>query len=88
VLSNLEEIDSLTKVFFFFSFAEQLGTKNKTILHQTTDNQKSEYICYLLRAFLYLTSTAEPKDVSVCLTFRQWQENYPINLDGITSSAG
>jgi hypothetical protein len=60
VLSNSEEISSLTKVFFF-SFAEQLGAKNKTILHQTADKQKSEYISYLPRALLYLMSSAEPK---------------------------
>lgn len=43
LLSNSEEISSLTKGFFS-SFAEQLGAKNKTILHQTADKQKSEYI--------------------------------------------
>lgn len=59
VLSNSEEISSLTKDFF--SFAEQLGAKNKTILHQTADKQKSEYISYLPGALLYLMSSAEPK---------------------------
>ena len=57
---------------FFFLFAEQLGAKNKTLLHQTADKQKSEYIRYLLRAFLYLMSTAEPKGVKMFLAIRQW----------------
>lgn len=51
----------LNQGFFFSSFAEQLGAKNKTILHQTADKQKSEYISQLPGALLYLMSSAEPK---------------------------
>lgn len=58
--------------FFFSPFAEQLGAKNKTLFRQTADKQKSEYICCLLKAFLYLMSTAEPKASKMFLTIRHW----------------
>lgn len=65
--------------FFVCLFAEQLEAKNKTLLHQTADKQKFECIHCLLRAFLYLMSTAEPEDIKMFLTIRQWGGRLPIN---------